>query len=142
MTRQSATFYRLASNPPGSPDATSAPQRIGLAPISDRFWQVRFDRRAGDFGAQSPELELIWPAQRVVFAARGNPPFTLAIGRPRLTGAALPIATVVPGYRPDQPLPASPALLEAAEDDEDEVEDDADDNDETDVDLPDDAGEV
>lgn len=37
---------------------------------------------------------------------------------------------------------AEPALLEAAEDDEDEVEDDADDNDETEIDLPDDAGEV
>ena len=62
-----------------------------------------------------PELELIWPAQRVVFAARGNPPFTLAIGRPRLSAAALPIATVVPGYRPDQPLVASPAQLDAAQ---------------------------
>jgi hypothetical protein len=115
LTRQSATFYRLASNSPGAPDANSAAQPIQPASVNDRFWQVRFDRRAGDFGAQPPELELIWPAQRVVFAARGNPPFTLAIGRPRQTGAALPVATVVPGYRPDRPLPASLASLDTAQ---------------------------
>lgn len=115
LTRQSATFYRLASNSPGAPDANSAAQPIQPASVSDRFWQVRFDRRAGDFGAQPPELELIWPAQRVVFAARGDPPFTLAIGRPRQTVAALPVATVVPGYRPDRPLPASPATLDTAQ---------------------------
>ncbi len=113
--RQSATFYRLASNPAGATDATSAAQPIRPMPVDDRFWQVKFDRRAGDFGAQPPELELIWPAQRVVFAARGNPPFTLAIGRPRLSAAALPIATIVPGYRQDQPLAASPAQLDAAQ---------------------------
>lgn len=114
LTRQSATFYRLASNAPGAPDANSAALPIQPASVSDRFWQVRFDRRAGDFGAQPPELELIWPAQRIVFAARGNPPFTLAIGRSRQSGAALPIATVVPGYRPDRPLPASAATLDTA----------------------------
>ncbi len=115
MTRLSATFYRLAAGPPGTPDAVAAAQPVQPTPVDDRFWQVRFDRRAGDFSADPPDLELVWPAQRLVFAARGGPPFMLAVGRPRQTSAALPVSTLIPGYRADQPLPASTALLEPAQ---------------------------
>ncbi|MCY1515905.1 hypothetical protein D9M68_505090 [compost metagenome] len=37
-------------------------------------------------------------ATQVVFLARGNPPFTLALGNAEASREELPLATLVPGY--------------------------------------------
>ncbi len=110
--RHSGTFYRLAPGSAGGQDLLPIDQDLAASTLDDRQWRVRIDRRAGDFTAAPPELELIWPATRVVFAARGPAPFTLAIGHKRLSSAALPMAALVPGYRSAEALPASPASLE------------------------------
>ncbi|MNN75289.1 hypothetical protein D3C81_1915820 [compost metagenome] len=37
-------------------------------------------------------------ATQVVFLARGNPPFTLALGKPEASREELPLTTLVPGF--------------------------------------------
>ncbi|MBL8470733.1 MAG: DUF3999 domain-containing protein [Rhodocyclaceae bacterium] len=50
-----------------------------------------------DFGA-APNLAIGWIAQEVVFAAHGPGPYRLSYGSARAAAAALPIATLIPGY--------------------------------------------
>ena len=49
-------------------------------------------------GTKPPTLAARWYPQEVVFAARGAAPFELAYGSRSVAPAALPIATLVPGY--------------------------------------------
>lgn len=63
-----------------------------------RYWRVRIDARAG-IGSGVPTLRLGWTPVQVVFAARGEPPFTLAFGKRDAPPASLPVATLLPGYR-------------------------------------------
>lgn len=60
--------------------------------------RVTVDQRAGGFGQQVPRLEVGMHATQVVFLARGNPPFTLALGNPEASRVELPLATLVPGF--------------------------------------------
>ncbi|MFZ6046000.1 DUF3999 domain-containing protein [Pseudomonas sp. CR3202] len=60
--------------------------------------RLNVDQRAGGFGQQVPRLEVGMHATQVVFLARGNPPFTLALGNASASRAELPLATLVPGY--------------------------------------------
>jgi hypothetical protein len=63
--------------------------------------RVSVDPRAGGFGQQVPNLEVGMHATQVVFLARGNPPFTLALGKPDASREELPLATLVPGFDSD-----------------------------------------
>ena len=74
---------------------------IAIAPTTDRHWLLQVDPRGGGLGAGSPELAAGWLTQRLVFAARGAPPFQLAYGSRAAAAVAYPIATLVPGYRVD-----------------------------------------
>ncbi|MCY1281100.1 hypothetical protein D9M70_298990 [compost metagenome] len=60
--------------------------------------RLTVDQRAGGFGQQVPRLEVGMHATQVVFLARGNPPFTLALGNAEASREELPLATLVPGY--------------------------------------------
>jgi len=86
-------FYRLrqdggeASNPP-----------LAIPPTPRRHWKVHFDTHAGGIGDKPPRLSVGWLSHTLVFAARGSGPFVLAYGSARAAPAALPIATLVPGY--------------------------------------------
>lgn len=60
--------------------------------------RLTVDQRAGGFGQQVPRLEVGMHATQVVFLARGNPPFTLAVGLPEASREELPLATLVPGF--------------------------------------------
>ena len=68
---------------------------------------------------QPPILVAGWYPQEIVFAARGGGPFELAYGSRSDVPAALPIATLVPGYSAGKPLPdnvgdATPAATPSA----------------------------
>lgn len=54
------------------------------------------DPRGGGLGAE-PHLRVALPASHVVFLARGTPPYTLAVGNPRLQDQSLPLTTLRPG---------------------------------------------
>jgi hypothetical protein len=57
------------------------------------------DEAAPPFGA-APALALALPPREATFLARGGGPYWLAIGHDKLSSAALPLPSLVPGYRP------------------------------------------
>jgi hypothetical protein len=74
--------------------------------------RLTVDARSGGLGNATPTLQIGFVPQVLVFLPRGEGPFTLAWGAPSVTDATLPAATLIPGYRSDQPLAASPATLQ------------------------------
>ncbi|GFM81357.1 membrane protein [Pseudomonas cichorii] len=60
--------------------------------------KLELDERGGGLGSSSPTLRFALRAPLVVFLARGDGPFTLAIGNPAAKPANLPIATLIPDY--------------------------------------------
>jgi hypothetical protein len=50
-------------------------------------------------GSSLPTLNAGWVPHQLVFAARGAPPFTLAYGNSSAKSGALPIESLIPGYR-------------------------------------------
>lgn len=101
-----ATVYRLSreSGEIASPD-------IALGPATERQWLLRVDTRAGGLGAGEVRLVVSWQPHEVVFAARGSGPFVLRVGNRTARGVALPIATVLPGFREGEPLAVAEARL-------------------------------
>lgn len=103
----SATVYRL--NREGE-EVRSSDIAIGVT--SDRYWLVKIDPRGGGIGSGELVLAAGWEPHRLVFAARGRPPFQLAYGSRNMQPAAYAIKTLVPGYR-DEPTsdskPSAPA---------------------------------
>ena len=72
---------------------------LPVAPNPSQRWRVVVDQTSGGLGRKLPELEASWPAATLVFLARGSGPFTLVYGASEAKPGALPIATLVPGYR-------------------------------------------
>ncbi|MCM8599844.1 MAG: DUF3999 domain-containing protein [Candidatus Accumulibacter sp.] len=72
---------------------------LAIAATSDRYWLLRVDQRGGGLGTGSVQLAAGWLPQRLIFAARGAPPFLLAYGSATAKPAVYPVATLVPGYR-------------------------------------------
>ncbi|NWD21758.1 DUF3999 domain-containing protein [Pseudomonas yamanorum] len=56
------------------------------------------DERGGGLGMEAPALSFAVRATQLVFLARGEPPFTLALGNPSVKGANLPLSTLIPDY--------------------------------------------
>ena len=56
------------------------------------------DERGGGLGVEAPALSFAVRATQLVFLARGEPPFTLALGNPSVKGANLPLSTLIPNY--------------------------------------------
>ena len=86
-----APFYRLQHE---GIEQQSPPLEIGRLPA--RYWMARLSPGAGS--ARAPQLEYRWRNAQLVFVARGEGPFALAYGNPQATPAALPLATLIPGY--------------------------------------------
>lgn len=78
-----------------------ASPELMLATTTDRYWLLRIDQRGGGVGSGAPGLEAGWVPQRLVFAARGKPPFQLAYGNREAKPASLAISTLIPGYKED-----------------------------------------
>jgi len=102
----STVAYRLAKDG----GVIESPE-LAFAANADRFWMVRVDARSGGIGEGDLGLKLRWVPHEIVFAARGAGPFVLLAGSRAATPAALPIATVLPGYREEAPLAAFEAKL-------------------------------
>ncbi|HEX5128274.1 MAG TPA: DUF3999 family protein, partial [Usitatibacter sp.] len=89
----SATFYRLQRE---GVESISPPREINRR--SARYWQLRLT--PGSSQGPMPKLEVHWMPSRIVFVRQGEPPFHLAFGNDQATGTALPIESVMPGYKP------------------------------------------
>ncbi len=94
VTRSVAYRLRQSGGEVVSPD-----MRVGG--LSERWWMIRVDQRGGGLGSGTPALNAGWVPHQLVFAARGAPPFTLAYGNRGAQGGALPMASLIPGYRDD-----------------------------------------
>jgi len=94
VTRGVAYRLRQAGGEIASPD-------IQVGASSERYWMVRVDARGGGLGNGMPAMHAGWVPHQLVFAARGAPPFTLAYGHRGAQAGALPIASLIPGYRDD-----------------------------------------
>ena len=103
MLATTAPFYRIQVE-----GAEKVTPPVELGKRSARYWMVKLSGRTAD--VSPPSLEVQWRAAQVVVAARGSPPFTLAFGSPTATSVALPIASIVPDYKPRAEL----ALPEAS----------------------------
>lgn len=106
----SATVYRIAQA-----GQTIASEDITIRPTPERYWMVRADPASGGLGNGAPKLTAEFVPQQILFAARGAGPFVLAFGSATVGSAALPVATLVPGYRDDKPLEAARATIGAAQ---------------------------
>ena len=62
---------------------------LEIAPTTDREWLVRVRQPGSGFGGAPPVLEVGWQPVRLVFAARGEPPFRLAYGSASIGSASL-----------------------------------------------------
>lgn len=67
-----------------------------------RQLRLQVDARGGGLGEPLPGLQVALRASELVFLARGEPPFTLAVGNAGASAAALPLTTLIPGYRPER----------------------------------------
>ena len=64
-----------------------------------RFKELKLtiDPRGGGLGGQAPALQFGVRGTELVFLARGEQPYTLAVGKPDAKSAQLPLATLKPG---------------------------------------------
>ncbi|QXI28901.1 DUF3999 domain-containing protein [Pseudomonas vanderleydeniana] len=60
------------------------------------------DERGGGLGATAPALSYAVRPTQLVFLARGNAPFSLALGNPTVAAANLPLSTLIPDYGPQR----------------------------------------
>ncbi len=95
----SAVVYKMAT---GGKEQASGPIELGGASV--REFKIEADSKTPGFAA-APEVALQFEPVQLVFLASGQGPFTLAAGLPGATAAAsafLPLASLVPGYQPQQ----------------------------------------
>ena len=60
--------------------------------------KLQVDERGGGLGVEAPALRFAVRATQLVFLARGEPPFTLALGNASVKAANLPLTTLIPDY--------------------------------------------
>ncbi len=86
-------LYRLTQN--GQDVVQDELQLPGVA-VGELKLQV--DERGGGLGVEAPALRFAVRATQLVFLARGEPPFTLALGNGAVKAANLPLSTLIPDY--------------------------------------------
>ena len=107
---RSAVIYRMDHRG----EKLSSPD-LEIASTAAPRWLMRIDRRGGGLGSGLPVMHAGWLPHRLVFVARGEPPFRLAFGNPDAPPTALPVRSLVPGYAADKSLPVLAAKLGAVQ---------------------------
>ena len=102
----SATAYRLRRDE----TEVSSPE-IALTNVGERYWLLRVDQKGGGVGDGVPILQIGWPPQKLVFAARGAGPFQLVYGNSAAKAAVFPIDSLIPGYKTDAEFKVRTASL-------------------------------
>ncbi|WP_346656777.1 DUF3999 domain-containing protein [Pseudomonas sp. SWRI18] len=65
--------------------------------------KLAVDERGGGLGVDAPALRFAVRATQLVFLARGEPPFTLALGNASAKAANLALSTLIPDYSAERP---------------------------------------
>jgi len=84
-------LYRLTQN---GQDVVQDELRLPGQVVNQLKLQV--DERGGGLGVEAPALRFAVRATQLVFLARGEPPFTLALGNGSVKAANLPLSTLIP----------------------------------------------
>lgn len=71
---------------------------LPLSGQSVQHFKLEVDERGGGLGPDAPALRFAVRATQLIFQARGEPPFTLAVGNASVRPANLPLATLIPDY--------------------------------------------
>ena len=64
--------------------------------------KLSVDERGGGLGEQAPSLKYAVRATQVIFLARGDGPYSLALGNPTVKTANLPLSTLIPDFKPQK----------------------------------------
>lgn len=86
-------LYRLTQN---GQDVVQDELQLSGQTVAELKLQV--DERGGGLGVEAPALHFAVRATQLVFLARGEPPFTLALGNASVKAANLPLSTLIPDY--------------------------------------------
>ncbi|MBB6289822.1 hypothetical protein HDC32_004571 [Pseudomonas sp. JAI120] len=86
-------LYRLTQN---GQDVVQDELQLPGQTVTELKLQV--DERGGGLGVEAPALHFAVRATQLVFLARGEPPFTLALGNASVKAANLPLPTLIPDY--------------------------------------------
>lgn len=84
---------------------------LDIPPTTEPRLVLRVDSRGGGLGSGMPVLQAGYVPHRLVFVARGEPPFRAEFGNKEAAPTALAVQTIVPGYSPDKEIPALAARL-------------------------------
>jgi hypothetical protein len=84
---------------------------LEIGATAEPRWVLRVDARGGGLGSGTPVLHAGYVPHRLVFVARGTPPFRAQFGNKDAVPATLAVQTLVPGYAADKEIPALPARL-------------------------------
>ena len=90
-------LYRLAQ---GNGDVVQ--DQLQLSGQVVRQLKLEVDDRGGGLGEHAPQLSVAVQATQVVFLARGDGPFTLAVGNAQAKAASLPLTTLIPDFVPQR----------------------------------------
>jgi len=90
-------LYRLTQN---GQDVVQDELQLPGQTVAELKLQV--DERGGGLGVEAPALRFAVRATQLVFLARGEPPFTLALGNASAKAASLPLSTLIPDYKPER----------------------------------------
>ncbi|WP_085667679.1 MULTISPECIES: DUF3999 domain-containing protein [unclassified Pseudomonas] len=64
--------------------------------------KLTVDERGGGLGEQAPSVKYAVRATQVIFLARGEGPYRLALGNPTVKTANLPLTTLIPDFKPEK----------------------------------------
>lgn len=84
---------------------------VELSAPPARHWRLRLSDRSPLPGAGVLPAAVHWQAPQLVFAARGEPPFSLQIGKAHAEPQNVSLAQLIPGYRPGEELTLPAATL-------------------------------
>nr|WP_281459754.1 DUF3999 domain-containing protein [Pseudomonas sp. P13] len=105
----SGLLYRLTQN---GQDVLQ--NQLQLSGQTVQQLKLTVDERGGGLGAQAPALRFAVRPTQVVFLARGEGPYSLALGNATAKAASLPLATLVPDYKPSRLATLGTATLSGA----------------------------
>lgn len=91
----SGLLYRLTQN-----NQDVVQNEIALSGQTVQHLKLTVDERGGGLGEQAPDLKYAVRATQVIFLARGEGPYSLALGNPHVKAANLPLATLIPDFKP------------------------------------------
>ncbi|MCM5678036.1 DUF3999 domain-containing protein [Schlegelella sp. S2-27] len=84
---------------------------VDLSVPPSRYWRLRLSARSPDVGAQALPSTVHWQAPQLVFAARGEPPFSLQVGKAHAGPQDVSLAQLIPGYRTGEEFTLPAATL-------------------------------